>query len=427
MLLSKLLKSIDCELFTEDVEIGFITDNSEKCRENSIFVCHDGAEKFIDSAIQKGAVAVVASEKFRENSVSVIDTRKAYSKLCAEFFSHSYKNLKLIGVTGTNGKTTVSSMLYHILTMSGKNCALLGTTGYLHCGENEEASLTTPDPFEMHRMISEMTECETEYCIMEASSQGLFQERLYQLEFEVSVFTNLTSEHLDYHGNMENYRKAKEKLFSQSKVSVINLDDENAESFLEAAEGERITYSLKKDEADFTAKYIRFFEGVTDYVIVGNELIHRIKLQTPGNHNIYNSVAAIVAALKCGLTLEEAANALRSFYGVKGRFEILPLKTDYRVIIDYAHTPDSLKQVLLTLSSFNKNRLITLFGCGGDRDKTKRGEMGKIAAFYSDVVIITSDNPRHENPSEIIDDILKGTEETKTPVYIIENRKKAIE
>ena len=427
MLLSKLLKSIDCELFTEDVEIGFITDNSEKCRENSIFVCHDGAEKFIDSAIKKGAVAVVANEKLHENSVSVIDTRKAYSKLCAEFFSHRYKNLKLIGVTGTNGKTTVSSMLYHILTMSGKKCALLGTTGYLHCGENEEASLTTPDPFEMHRMFSEMTECETEYCIMEASSQGLFQERLYLLDFEVSVFTNLTSEHLDYHGNMENYRKAKEKLFSQSKVSVINLDDENAESFLEAAEGERITYSLKKDEADFTAKYIRFFEGVTDYVIVGNELIHRIKLQTPGNHNIYNSVAAIVAALKCGLTLEETANALRSFYGVKGRFEILPLKTDYRVIIDYAHTPDSLKQVLLTLSSFNKNRLITLFGCGGDRDKTKRGAMGKIAAFYSDVVIITSDNPRHENPSEIIDDILKGTEETKTPVYIIENRKKAIE
>ena len=160
---------------------------------------------------------------------------------------------------------------------------------------------------------------------------------------------------------------------------------------------------------------------------MASELIHRIKLQTPGNHNIYNSMAAIVAALRCGLTLEEAANALRSFYGVKGRFEILPLKTDYRVIIDYAHTPDSLKQVLLTLSSFNKNRLITLFGCGGERDKSKRGEMGRIAAFYSDVVIITNDNPRHENPTEIIDDILKGTEDTKTPVYIIENRKKAIE
>ena len=427
MLLSVLLKSIDCELFTEDVEIGFITDNSEKCKENSIFVCHKGAEKFVESAVSNGAVAVVSAEKITESCYIAEDTRKAYSKLCSEFFGNSHKKLKLIGVTGTNGKTTVSSMLYHILTMSGRRCALLGTTGYLHCNENEEATLTTPDPFIMHRMFYEMTECGTEYCIMEASSQGLFQERLYPLEFEIAVFTNLTSEHLDYHGNMENYRKAKEKLFAQSSASVINLDDENAESFLKASKGERITYSLKKDEADFTAKYIRFFEGVTDYVIVGNELIHRIKLQTPGNHNIYNSVAAIVASIKCGLTLEEAANALRSFYGVKGRFEILPLKTDYRVIIDYAHTPDSLKQVLLTLSDFRKNRIITLFGCGGDRDKGKREEMGKIAAFYSDMVVITSDNPRHENPSDIINDILKGTEDTKTPVYIIENRKKAIE
>lgn len=427
MLLSTLLKSIGCEKSTEDVEIGFITDNSEKCRENSIFVCHEGAESFVESAIKNGAVHVVAGKKLCESCSVVKNTRKTYSLLCAAFFKESHKKIKLIGVTGTNGKTTVSSMLYHILTMAGRKCALLGTTGYLHCNENEEADLTTPDPFTMHRMFSEMTECNTEYCIMEASSQGLFQERLYPLSFELSVFTNLTAEHLDYHGDMESYRKAKEKLFAQSKLSVINLDDENAESFLEASKGEKVTYSLKKDEADFTAKYIRFFEGVTDYVIVASELIHRIKLQTPGNHNIYNSMAAIVAALRCGLTLEEAANALRSFYGVKGRFEILPLKTDYRVIIDYAHTPDSLKQVLLTLSSFNKNRLITLFGCGGERDKSKRGEMGRIAAFYSDVVIITNDNPRHENPTEIIDDILKGTEDTKTPVYIIENRKKAIE
>lgn len=427
MLISSLLKSIGAEVKTEDMDIKFITDNSEKCIDGSIFVCHEGAEKFVPSAVKNGAVLIVAKEKLTENTAVVENTRKAYSLLCGEFFSHSYKKLRLIGVTGTNGKTTVSSMLYHILSASGRKCALLGTAGYLHCHENETAELTTPDPFTMHRMFYEMTQCDTEFCIMEASSQGLFQERLYSLSFEVGVFTNLTPEHLDYHGNMENYRKAKEKLMKMSRVSVINADDENAKSFVNASDGEVITYSLKKDEADFTAKYIRFFEGVTDYVIVGNELIHRLKLQTPGNHNIYNSMAAIVASLKCGLTLEESANALRSFYGVKGRTEILPLKTDYKVIIDYAHTPDSLKQVLLTLSDFPKNRLITLFGCGGNRDKSKRGEMGRIAVFYSDEVIITSDNPRHEKPLDIIDDILTGTKETKTPVYIIENRKKAIE
>ena len=161
MLLSVLLKSIDCELFTEDVEIGFITDNSEKCKENSIFVCHKGAEKFVESAISNGAIAVVSAEKITESCYIAEDTRKAYSKLCAEFFGNSHKKLKLIGVTGTNGKTTVSSMLYHILTMSGRKCALLGTTGYLHCNENEEATLTTPDPFIMHRMFYEMTECGT--------------------------------------------------------------------------------------------------------------------------------------------------------------------------------------------------------------------------------------------------------------------------
>lgn len=427
MLVSRLLKSIGAELETEDRDVNYITDNSENCRENCIFVCHEGAERFASSAIEKGAVCVVAKKKITENTVIVNDTRKAYSLLCAEFFSHSYKKLYLIGVTGTNGKTTVSSMLYHILSASGRKCALLGTAGYLRCEEESSASLTTPDPFLMHKMFYEMTQCGTEFCVMEASSQGLFQERLYPLSFEIGIFTNLTADHLDYHGDMESYRKAKEKLMKMSRISVINADDENCESFINASEGEVITYSLKKDEADFTAKYIRFFEGIIDYVIVGNELIHRVKLQTPGNYNIYNSMAALVASLRCGLSLEEGANALRSFYGVRGRFEILPLKTDYKVIIDYAHTPDSLKQVLLTLLSFPKNKLITLFGCGGDRDKSKRGEMGRIAAEYSDEVIITSDNPRTENPSEIIEDILSGTDRAKTPVYIIENRKKAIE
>lgn len=427
MLISRLLQSIHAEFKTEDKDVKFITDNSEKCVPDSIFVCHEGAEQYIDSAVKKGAILVVAKEKFTENCVIVENTRKAYSLLCAEFFFHSYKKLRLIGVTGTNGKTTVSSMIYHILSAAGKKCALLGTAGYLHCEEENSASLTTPDPFEMHRMFYEMTECGTEFCIMEASSQGLFQERLYPLEFEIGILTNLTSDHLDYHGNMENYRKAKEKLFERSHKSIINADDNYSESFISASKGKVLTYSLKKDEADFTAKYIRFFEGVTDYVIVGNELIHRIKLQTPGNYNIYNSMAALVAAMECGIALQESANSLRNFYGVKGRFEILPIQKDYKVIIDYAHTPDSLKQVLLSLSDFPKNRLITLFGCGGDRDKSKRGEMGKIAAFYSDMVILTSDNPRHEEPSLIIDDILRGMGKTKTPVYIIENRRKAIE
>lgn len=427
MLISRLLESIDVQIETEDREVEFITDNSEKCTEKSIFVCHEGAEQYVDSALSKGAVLVVAEKKLCDTCVVVENTRRAYSMLCAAFFDNSYRKLRLIGVTGTNGKTTVSSMLYHILSCSGKKCALIGTAGYLHCDEEKAASLTTPDPFELHKMFYGMTVCNTEFCIIEASSQGLVQERLYPLEFEVSVFTNLSADHLDYHGDMDSYLKAKEILFRNSKKSVINADDNVFERIKEASEGKVITYSLKKDEADFTAKYIRFYEGVTDYVIVAEDLIHRVRLQTPGNYNIYNSMAAIVTAMECGVEIPESANALRNFYGVKGRFEVLPLNKDFRVIIDYAHSPDSLKQVLLSLSSFPKNRVITLFGCGGNRDKSKRGEMGRVAAFYSDMVILTSDNPRNENPSEIIDDIIEGIGVTRTPVYIIENRRKAIE
>ena len=427
MLISRLLKSIGSEFKTEDKDVKYITDNSEKCVPVSIFVCHDSDMTHVSSAIEKGAVLIIAKEKLTENCVVVSDTRKAYSLLCAEFFSQSHKKLRLIGVTGTNGKTTVSSMIYHLLTVNGRKCALMGTAGYLRCNEEETALLTTPDPFEMHRMFYEMSECNTEFCIMEASSQGLFQERLYNLQFETVIFTNLTADHLDYHGDMENYRKAKEKLFSMSENAIINLDDENAQSFIDASSGEITTYSLKRNEADFTAKNIKFSEGITDYIVVGNELIHRIRLNCPGNYNVYNSMAALICAIKCGLSLEESAGAMKSFYGVKGRFEFVPTEKDFRVVIDYAHTPDSLRQVLLTLSSFSKNRLITLFGCGGDRDKSKRGEMGEIATFYSDMVIITSDNPRHEKPMDIIDDILVGTEKSKTPVYIIENRRKAIE
>ena len=427
MLISRLLECINAVPPMEDREVENITDNSEKCAEGSIFVCHKGGEKYLSSALSKGAVLVIADKKLSENCVVVEDTRKAYSLLCAEFFSHSYKKLRLIGVTGTNGKTTVSSMIYHILSCSGRKCALIGTAGYLSCDEEREASLTTPDPFEMHRMFYEMTKCKTEFCIMECSSQGLVQERLHPLNFEVGIFTNLSADHLDYHGDMESYRNAKEKLFTLSEKSVINLDDDYAESMAEASNGKVITYSLSKDEADFTAKYIRFSEGITDYVIVAREMIHRVRLQTPGNYNIYNSMAAMITAMECGISLEESANALKNFYGVKGRFEFVPTNKDYKVIIDYAHTPDSLKQVLLSLSSFPKNRIITLFGCGGNRDKSKRGEMGRIAAFYSDMVILTSDNPRDEKPSDIIDDIIEGVGITKTPVYIIENRRKAIE
>ncbi len=427
MLISNLLFQSGIEYKTEDKDIKYITDDSRKVREDTLFVCHEKGEDYVAQALEKGAVAVIAKNKVCENAIIVEDTRKAYSVLCAAFFGFSHKKLRLIGVTGTNGKTTVSTMIYNILTMAGHKCALFGTVCNKLCGESSESVLTTPDSFYMHKKFREMTECNTEFCIIEASSQGLCQQRLYGLSFEVGVFLNLTEDHLDYHGDMENYKKAKKLLFYSSKLSVINYDDSARDEFISCAAGEVKTYSLKSDEADFTAKCMKFSEGITDYAIVSDGLIHRIKLKIPGSYNVSNSMAAIITALSCGASLEESAAALRNFYGVKGRFEIVPTDRDFKIIIDYAHTPDSLKQVLLTLGNFPKNRIITVFGCGGDRDKDKRGEMGKIAADYSDMVIVTSDNPRDEDPLEIIKDIVSAAKGTKTPMFIHQDRRKAID
>ncbi len=426
MLLSRLLFEADIEYKTQDRDIKYITDDSRKVREDTLFICHEKGETYVRQAIENGAVAVIAQKEVCENTIITEDTRKTYSLLSAAFFSHSHRKLRLIAVTGTNGKTTVSTMIYNILTMAGYKCALFGTVSNKLCGEDSASELTTPDSFYMHEMFKHMTECKTEFCIIEASSQGLCQQRLYGLDFEMGIFLNLTEDHLDYHGTIENYKEAKKILFSQSELSIINYDDLYKDEFIASAKGKVKTYSLRSNEADFTAKCIKFSDGVTDYAIVSDGLIHRIKLNIPGNYNVSNSMAAIIAGLSAGVSLESAAAALRSFYGVKGRFEIVPTDKDFKIIIDYAHTPDSLKQVLLTLSDFPKNRVITVFGCGGDREREKRGEMGRIAALYSDMVIVTSDNPRSEDPHEIIEDIISGVKNTKTPMFIHQDRRKAI-
>lgn len=427
MLISNLLLQTGIEYKDEEKDIEYITDDSRKVREGTLFVCHEKGESYVRQALEKGAVAVIAEKQVCENAIIVEDTRKTYSLLCAAFFGFSHRKLRLIAVTGTNGKTTVSTMIYNILTMAGHKCALFGTVCNKLCGENSESVLTTPDSFYMHKKFREMTECNTEFCIIEASSQGLCQQRLYGLDFEVGVFLNLTEDHLDYHGSMENYKNAKKLLFSSCKLSVINYDDAYKNEFISSAIGEVKTYSLKSNETDFTAKCMKFSEGVTDYAIVSDGLIHRVKLNVPGAYNVSNSMAAIITALSMGVSLDCAAAALKNFYGVKGRFELVPTDRDFKVIIDYAHTPDSLRQVLLTLGNFPKNRIITVFGCGGDRDKEKRGEMGKIAAEYSDMVIVTSDNPRNEEPLDIIRDIVSAVKSTKTPMFIHQDRKKAIE
>ena len=427
MLVSQLFKDAALSREIKDKEVTNITDNSQLCREGSIYVCHKSGERYVNEALSKGAILVVAEKQLCENSYITENTKEEYARLCSEFFSHRHKNLKIIAVTGTNGKTTTANMLYTILTMSGKKCGLIGTFKSNICGKETDSTLTTPDPFEIHRMLSELYEWGAEYCVMEASSQGIAESRLYGLDFHICVLTNISRDHLDYHGTMENYLSAKKQIFKNCNKAVINIDDENKEEFIRETQGKVITYSLKKNEADYVAKSIRQSEEVSDYAVVADYQIHRIKLNIPGDFNIMNSLAAIAAARECNVSLEFCAYALKNFSGVKGRMEIVDIPAEYKVIIDYAHTPDALKKVLLSLNSFPHSRIITVFGCGGERDSEKRPIMGDIASQLSDILIVTSDNPRGEEPMKIIDEILSGIEKNKKSVYIHENRRKAIE
>lgn len=427
MLISQLLRAVDISYKGEDKDIKYITDDSRKCSKGSIFVCHKNARDYVADAFSRGAELVISDSAVCGDCVVVSDTRKAYALLCSAFFGDCHRALRLIGVTGTNGKTTTCYMIHRILTVAGRRCGLISTVKNDTCISETESVLTTPDCFELHRMLSEVRNSGGEFCVIEASSQGLFQQRLYGLEFEGAVFTNLTRDHLDYHGNAENYKNAKLELFRNASFSVINYDDGARDDFINASKGKTITYSLRDNSATYTAKSISCKQQETDYAFVGDGIIHRIKLKAPGLFNVANSLSAIALCMELGISLYGCAEGLRQFYSVRGRMEFLPLDRDFSVIIDYAHTEDSLRQSLLFLRGIKKGRIITVFGCGGNRDREKRSRMGEIVGELSDITVVTSDNPRYEEPEKIIEDILSGMKKSKKSVYIHENRKKAIE
>ena len=261
---------------------------------------------------------------------------------------------------------------------------------------------------------------------MEVSSHALDQKRVFGIDFEVAAFTNLTQDHLDYHKTMENYLEAKKKLFKMCKTAVINLDDDYANDIISGIDSEIVTYSEKRNDSTLSAKCVNLRPDGIEYELVGFNLIKRIKLKSGGRFSVYNSMCAAAIAMKLGIDLSVIASALEKLDGVKGRAEIVPTGRDFTVIIDYAHTPDGLKNILSTFKEIKKGRLVCLFGCGGDRDSAKRPLMGAIAANLSDFVIVTSDNPRSEDPLAIISDITEGMKKTKTPYTVIENRIEAI-
>lgn len=432
MKLSTLLKDVETLNVYEDVEVERVTDNNKDNLENALYVCIDGnrvdGHSLAKSAIKTGAVAVLTSYDLGiVNQIIVKNTRQAYAKISANFYGNPAKKLKLIGVTGTNGKTSTAFFIKGILEILGKKCGIIGTikndTG--ECEQN--AVLTTPEPMKLHKLFKQMADNGCEYCVMEVSSQGLHQERVCGLHFQGAVLTNITPEHLDYHGNMQNYIDAKLRLFNMAKFACINIDDDNVKSIKDKISCPISTVSAIYNEADYTAKNIVCTENGVKYEFVGMDCIGRIEIKIPGRFTIYNSLCAVAVLLNMGFSIDDISNACKNLDYIKGRAEIIKTPRNFTVMIDYAHTPDGLESILQSVREFTKGRVITVFGCGGDRDKSKRAEMGRIAGDLSDLAVVTSDNPRTENPILIINDILYGMEKAKSRIAVIENRQQAIE
>lgn len=426
----KLKNLIDCNKTLGELEITGVTCDSRQVKEGYAFVCIKGAlsdgHNYAQTALEQGAAVIIAERDLGLESQIVVDnTHEEFAKISAKWFGNPSKKLKLIGVTGTNGKTSTTYMIKQILETLGHKVGLIGTIQNMIGEEVIPASNTTPNAYELNALFADMAEKGCDYAVMEVSSHALDQCRVFELDFEAAIFTNLTQDHLDYHITMENYLEAKKKLFKMCKVAIINSDDQYAERIAEGLDCKVVTYSTGNNST-YSAKGINYRPDSVNYELLSANILQHIKVNTGGKFTVYNSLASLCCMIELGFDVKQSAEALKLLQGVKGRAEVVPTNRNFTVIIDYAHTPDGLKNILTTFKECKKNRLTVVFGCGGDRDKTKRPIMGNIASRFADNVIVTSDNPRTENPTAIIEDILEGLEGLPTPYKVIENRIEAI-
>ena len=435
MRLDTLLSGIDVlELHADPaLEISDVCYDSRACAPGALFVAISGfaadGHRFIPAALENGACAAIV-ERPPETPcayVLVASTRLALAQLGANWFGHPADAMKIIGITGTNGKTTSTYLLKSVLERAaGARVGLIGTIQNMVGDKVLHTERTTPESFELHRLFAEMRDAGCTHVVMEVSSHALVLERVGAIRFAVGAFTNLTEDHLDFHKTMEAYAEAKAILMERCDRAVVNTDDPWAELMKKHAACPVLTYGIDSG-AELTARNIALHANGIEFDAVYGGQTCPVRLGIPGQFTAYNCLTVIGCALSLGLSLTEIAGALAEAKGVKGRVEVIPTPgTDYTVLADYAHTPDALENVLRTVRGFCKGRVIALFGCGGDRDPIKRPIMGKIGVDYADLAVITSDNPRTEDPNAIIADILRGVEGTKTPYVTIENRPEAI-
>lgn len=438
MRLSDLVKDIKVETSfpnsLKNIEIGGISDDSREIRPGYLFVAVSGLEKdghlFIGDAISNGAVAVffedkkvydkqIASLSIKRSiaSFSVTSSRESLGLLWSNWFGRPSQKIKIVGVTGTDGKTTTANLMYSILRSARKKVGLISTInakiGYREIDTGFH--VTSPPPRLLHSLLYEMVEEGLEYVVLEVTSHGVAQERIAGVDFLGAVITNVTSEHLDYHKTYENYLETKSRLFKKAHFCVLNIDDRSFKFLRAASGGKIITYSTDpKTKADFTASDVHLFTERPYFNLnISSEDFHqsdRIGIQIPGIYNVSNSLAAAATCFELGVSLSDIQKGIEEFTGLPGRFERIKEGQDFNVIVDFAHTPNALQNVLSYVSSIRAqdSRLITVFGCAGERDRLKRPEMGNISGKYSDLTIITAEDPRRENLADIINQVVEG-------------------
>ena len=413
-------------------EITGICYDSRAVKPGNLFVAICGYDtdghKYIPMALEKGAACVLCEKAPAEGEyVLLSDTRRGLALAGANWYGNPAGEMTMIGITGTNGKTTTTYLVKHILEdCLGAKVGLVGTIQNMIGDEVLHTERTTPESLELQALFRHMADAGCTHVVMEVSSHALSLHRVDGVTFDVGVFTNLTQDHLDFHKTMEEYCRAKALLFTKSKVGAVNVDDPWAKEILAHATCPVITYSAK-GQAALEATDIRLEPHHVAFTAHYQGTETACTLGIPGAFSVYNALSAMSAALALGIAPEKAAASLATARGVKGRAEVVPTPgKDYTVLIDYSHTPDSLENILKTVREFARGRVIAVFGCGGDRDPIKRPIMGKIAADLADLVVVTSDNPRTEDPMAIIDQILVGIPKDQTPTTVIENRRQAI-
>lgn len=417
MKLSEIYDGIPCSICGDaDTDITGVCYDSREVKPGDLFFCIAGfsedGNKYAADAVQRGAAAIAATRRHPELPVPQVlaeNDRRSMAQAAAAFYGHPSRQLKMVGVTGTNGKTTTTYMVKHIAEAAGHKVGLIGTIRNMIGGEELHAERTTPESPDLQLLLRRMADSGCDLVVMEVSSHSLALDRTWDIEFDVGIFSNLTQDHLDFHGTFDNYAQAKALLFEQSRISLINKDDPCAQQMCDSA-GSRFALYSAQGQADYQAADIELGAEHINYMLSlpgGGSIA--VNVPVPGTFSVYNSMASAAAAIELGIDPDIVRAALACMPQVDGRFELLDTRgRDFTLILDYAHTPDSLENTLSTVRSFAGGRVVAVYGCGGNRDRTKRPVMGEVGARLADRLIVTSDNPRFEDPEAIIRDIEGG-------------------